>query len=64
MLGAPALEVREAYERARRLWEIMGRPSGFEPNLGLLWHHLTRGELESAARMAGDIVEAGTVRNH
>ena len=63
MLGAPALEVREAYERGRQLWEIVGRPSGFEPNLGLFWHHFARGELELARRIATDIVEAGTARN-
>jgi class 3 adenylate cyclase len=63
MLGPSALDVREAYERGRQLWEIVGRPSGFEPNLGLFWHHFARGELELAGRIATDIVEAGTARS-
>jgi tetratricopeptide (TPR) repeat protein len=37
--------------------------SGFEPNLGLFWHHFARGELELAGRIATDIVEAGTARS-
>ena len=62
-LGAPALEVRAAYERARALWDTVGRPSHFEPDLALFWHHFTRGELELADRIATDVVQAGTTRN-
>ncbi len=62
-LGAPALEVRAAYERARALWDAVGRPSHFEPDLALFWSHLSRGELELADRIATDVVQAGTSRN-
>jgi tetratricopeptide (TPR) repeat protein len=62
-LGAPALAVRAAYERARALWDTVGRPSHFEPDLALFWHHFTRGELESADRIATDVVQAGTTRS-
>jgi class 3 adenylate cyclase/tetratricopeptide (TPR) repeat protein len=62
-LGAAAPAVREAYEHGRQLWEIAGRPSHFEPNLPLFWHHLIRGELGLADQLAEDTVQAGTVRN-
>jgi tetratricopeptide (TPR) repeat protein len=55
--------VREAYERARQLWEAVGRPSHFEPNLGLFWHHFVRGEVELADQIARELVQAGSARN-
>jgi tetratricopeptide (TPR) repeat protein len=61
-LGAAAPEVGEAYERVRQLWELVGRPSSFEPKLALFWHHLTRGELEVADDVAKDLVAVGSSR--
>jgi class 3 adenylate cyclase/predicted ATPase len=61
-LGPAAPAVGEAYGRARELWEMLGQPSRFEPRLPLFWHHLARGEIETADRMASELVEIGTAR--
>src|SRR5262249_52971882 len=53
----------EAYERVRQLWELVGRPSSFEPNLALYWHHLNRGELEVAQDVGKDLVAVGNSRS-
>ena len=59
--GAPA--VREAYERARHFWEILDRPSHFEPNVPLFWHHFLRGELEVAHKIASELTSFGNARD-
>jgi class 3 adenylate cyclase/tetratricopeptide (TPR) repeat protein len=61
--GAAAPVVREAYERARQLWEILGRPSHFEPKLPLFWHHFIGGELNVASQIAKELVAIGTARD-
>ena len=61
--GAAAPVVREAYERARQLWELLGRPSHFEPKLVLFWHDFICGELETASQIAEEQVRIGTARN-
>jgi hypothetical protein len=58
-LGPAAPAVREAYERARHFWEILDRPSEFEPRLPLLWHHWLRGEFEHAHKMASEVTIFG-----
>ena len=62
-LGPAAPAVREAYERARYFWEILDRPSDFEPRFPLLWHHWLRGELEDAHKMASEVTLFGNTRN-
>ena len=62
-LGPAAPAVREAYERARHFWEILDRPSYFEPRLPLFWHHLHRGGLEDAHKMASELALFGNTRN-
>ncbi len=62
-LGAAAPVVGEAYERARQLWEIAGRPSHFEPMLPLFWHHFNRGQLETAHQIASELAITGEARN-
>jgi predicted ATPase len=63
MLGAAKPVVGEAYERARQLWEIAGRPSHFEPMLPLFWHHFNRGELGTAHQIASELAVTGEARN-
>jgi hypothetical protein len=62
-LGPAAPAVREAYERARHFWEILDRPSDFEPRLPLIWHHWLHGELEYAHKLASEVALFGNTRN-
>jgi hypothetical protein len=62
-LGPAAPAVREAYERARYIWEILDRPSDFEPRIPLLWHHWVRGELEESHKMASELKLFANTRN-
>jgi hypothetical protein len=62
-LGPAAPAVREAYERARHLWEILDRPSDFEPRLPLMWHHWLHGELEDGHKLASEVTLLGNTRN-
>jgi predicted ATPase len=62
-LGPAAPAVREAYERARHFWEILDRPSDFDPRLPLLWHHWLRGEHEDAHKLAIEVTKLGNTRN-
>jgi class 3 adenylate cyclase/tetratricopeptide (TPR) repeat protein len=62
-LGPAAPAVREAYERARYFWEILDRPSHFAPMVPLFWHHVWRGELEAAHKIASEVTLFGNARN-
>ena len=62
-LGPAAPAVREAYERARHFWEILDRPSDFDPRLPLIWHHMLRAEFEDVRRLAREIRSLGNIRN-
>jgi len=59
-LGPASPTVGEAYQRARRFWEGLNRPSHFEPMIALFWHHLLRGELETAHQMATELAFTGS----
>ena len=62
-LGPAAPAVREAYERARHFWEILDRPSEFDPRFPLLWHHMLRGEWEDVHKLSSEIRSLGNTRN-
>jgi predicted ATPase len=62
-LGPAASAAREAYERARYFWEILDRPSHFEPMLPLFWYHFFCGELDVAHTIASDVTSFGNVRD-
>jgi hypothetical protein len=55
--------VGQAYERARRLWKKLDRPSHLEPMLPPWSHHFLRGELQQAHQIATGLVQIGTDRN-
>jgi class 3 adenylate cyclase/predicted ATPase len=62
--GQAAPETGHAYARARELWEQLGSPSEF---LGVPYgqsrHHVARGELDLALRVAEDLLRLSRQRN-
>jgi class 3 adenylate cyclase/predicted ATPase len=55
--GLAALETGHAYARARELWEQLGSPSDFlQVPYGQSFHHMVRGELDLALRLAEDLL--------
>jgi predicted ATPase len=62
-MGPAARSVGEAYKRAEQLWEILGRPSHFEPKLALFWHQFARGELGTATETAKELIQIADTRN-
>jgi tetratricopeptide (TPR) repeat protein len=60
--GAP--ETGQAYAAARKLWERLGFPSGFiNIPYGQSRYHLSRGELDLAARLDADLLRLSLQRN-
>jgi class 3 adenylate cyclase/predicted ATPase len=62
-LGPASPAVREAYERARHFWQILDRPSEFDPRFPLLWHHMLRGQWEDVHNLAAEVKSLGETRN-
>jgi class 3 adenylate cyclase/predicted ATPase len=62
--GNAAPETGHAYARARELWDRLGSPSGFlHIPFGQSRYHAFRGELDSALRLAEDLLRLSRQRN-
>jgi class 3 adenylate cyclase/predicted ATPase len=62
--GFAAPETGHAYARARELWEQLGSPSDFlQVPYGQSFHHMVRGELDLALRLAEDLLRVSRQRN-
>ena len=62
--GNAAPETGHAYARARELWDQLGSPSGFlHIPFGQSRYHAFRGELDSALRLAEDLLRLSRQRN-
>jgi class 3 adenylate cyclase/predicted ATPase len=62
--GLAAPETGHAYARARELWEQLDSPSEFlQVPYGQSFHHMVRGELDLAQRLAEDLLRLSRRRN-
>jgi class 3 adenylate cyclase/predicted ATPase len=62
--GAAAPEMRQAFARARELWEQLGYPSEFlHIPYGQSFYHMRRGEFDLAQRLDEDLLRLSRQRN-